>query len=302
MSYQADLRQRITDKIIAALREGCPPWKKPWTTGNSMPSNAISNRRYSGVNVMLLDLLALERGFSSNLWATYQQWASIGCQVQRRPDGIPQGQWGAKIVFCKPVTKVQKKDEGDEEKGKFFVLKEYTVFNLDQVEGPGLDKFRVEPVPTSIIDFAPADEAIKATMADIRYGGDKAFYRRDGDFIQIPHKNTFHAVHEWYATHFHELAHWAESRVEWKGSYALGELIAEISSCYIATELGVPQSDDLANHNAYLATWLKELSDDHGAIFRAAKCASSVSDYILAFSRPEYDEEDAEGVMEAVSQ
>ncbi len=299
MSYQTELRQRITDRIVAALKEGCPPWRKPWGTGTILPTNAVSNRRYSGVNLMLLDLIALERGFTSSLWATYQQWASIGCQVKRRPAGAPQGQWGATVVFCKPVTKVRKNDDGDEEKDKFFVLKEYTVFNLNQVEGPGLERFRVaQPGNASFVDYAPADEAIKATKADIRYGGGKAFYRRGDDFIQIPHKETFHDIHEWYATHFHELAHWAECRVGWKGSYALGELIAEIASCYLATELGVPQSDDLTNHHAYLASWLKELSDDHGAIFRAAKCASAVSDFILAFSRPDHGEEDAvEGAM-----
>ena len=74
-------------------------------------------------------------------------------------------------------------------------------------------------------------------------------------------------------------------RLGWKGSYALGELIAEIGACYLCAQLGVPCSDDLANHTAYLAVWLKELEDDPKVILKAASQASKATDFILSFSR-----------------
>lgn len=292
MSSQAVLRRTITDKIVEALREGCPPWRKPWADGRpARPANFTTRRRYSGINVMLLDLMALERGFSTNWWATYRQWQSVGCQVQKRPAGVRPGEWGTRVVFCRPIRKIEKSQDGTEKEHNYFVLREHVVFNLDQVTGTGVEEHRREAMARpEFPDFGPADRAIEATQADIRYYGNRAFYSRSGDFIQIPPRESFEDTHEWYATHFHELSHWSEGRVGWTGSYALGELVAEIASCYLATELGVPQSENLANHHAYLASWLQELEDDTGAIFKAAKTASAVTDFLLSFSRPEFVE------------
>ena len=55
------------------------------------------------------------------------------------------------------------------------------------------------------IDFEPAERAITATDADIRYIGDRAFYHRGGDYIQVPPKNKFPKANEFYSTCLHEL-------------------------------------------------------------------------------------------------
>ena len=138
-------------------------------------------------------------------------------------------------------------------------------------------------------DYEPADLAIAATGADIRHGGDRAFYRRslvDGsDFIQLPHQHTFSPAKEYYATALHELMHWSEQRLGWNGNYAEAELRAEIGACYALAELGVPQSDDLTNHQAYLENWLTALANDPRFIFSAATAASKGADFVLGFSR-----------------
>ncbi len=140
-------------------------------------------------------------------------------------------------------------------------------------------------------DFAPAEELIAATGAEIRYGGDRAYYCRKGDFIMLPPKATFDPPGAFYETVGHELAHWAESRTGWddrKQGYALGELVAEIASCYVAAELGIPQGEGLGNHAAYLRNWLDALKNDRNFIFTAAKQASKVTDFLLGFvKKPE---------------
>src|SRR6185437_5075518 len=104
--------------------------------------------------------------------------------------------------------------------------------------------------------------------------GDRAFYRRptengDGDFIMLPHKFLFFDEKEYYATALHEIGgHWTEKRLGWTGSYALGELRAEIASAYLLAELGVPQSDDLSNCQSYLSWWLAALKEDPSCILR----------------------------------
>lgn len=112
-------------------------------------------------------------------------------------------------------------------------------------------------------DFSEADAAIAATEADIRYGGNRAFYDPAADFIQMLLREQFGGA-EFHETIFHELVHWTEhpSRLDWnrsqqgKHAYSLGELIAEIGACYLCAELGVPTSENLDNHAAYLKSWL----------------------------------------------
>jgi antirestriction protein ArdC len=65
--------------------------------------------------------------------------------------------------------------------------------------------------------------------------------------------------------------------------YALGELAAEIASCYVAAELGVPQGEGLGNHAAYLRSWLDAMKGDRNYIFKASKQASKVTDFLLNF-------------------
>ncbi len=45
---------KITNQLIAALDQGTPPWRKPWNGTVSLPRNAVSNRAYTGVNVITL--------------------------------------------------------------------------------------------------------------------------------------------------------------------------------------------------------------------------------------------------------
>jgi len=66
----------------------------------------------------------------------------------------------------------------------------------------------------------------------------------------------------------------------------MGELVAEMSACFLAQELGIPNAESLDNHTAYLAGWLKSMRSDPAFIFKASTQASKVSDYLLSFVRP----------------
>ena len=173
----------------------------------------------------------------------------------------------------------------------------YTVFNVDQVEGD-FDHLRVGK---TIIDTNPietyeeADRTIAATGADIRYGGNQAFYSRAQDYIQVPLREQFTAA-EYYETVLHELCHWTEPehRLNWNRKdegYAMGELVAEMGSCFLASELGIPNAENLPNHVSYLQSWLKAMANDTRFIFQASSQASKAADFILSFSRVEEPEE-----------
>jgi antirestriction protein ArdC len=119
-------------------------------------------------------------------------------------------------------------------KDKFFFMRQFTVFNVEQTNG--LDKFRVgfgEPQDNATERYENADAVIDATGADIRYGGNQAFYSPSDDYVQLPMRSQFVSAESYYETTFHELCHWSECRVgfdraEAENSYAYAELVAEI--------------------------------------------------------------------------
>ena len=298
MANNSQIRTEITNRIVTALESGdLPPWRQPWNNDKNagFPKNIVSRRSYSGVNPLLLTVASDRHEFQSRWWATFKQWDELGGKVMRRPSHVRKGEWGTKIVFCSPVSKKKTNGDGEEVEDQFWMLKTYCVFNVDQVEGDHLDHLRVgheADTRNDINMFDEADAAIAATEADIRYGGNRAFYSPAGDYIQMPHRHQF-SVPEYYETLCHELVHWTEheSRLNWdraqqgEHAYALGELIAEIGACYLCAELGVPTGDRLDNHASYLKSWLSVMKQDAGFIFRATRQASKATDYVLSFSR-----------------
>lgn len=291
MATQNELRRKITDEFIEALEKGgLPPWRMGWTVhpnGKGMPANAATGRNYNGINVLLLQLHARRYGLTSRFYGTWNQWKQLGCSVKPRPAGVEPGQWGVQIIFFKPVGRKETDEETGESKAiKFPVMRSFVVFGADQVEGAERWQVPTMSDADTFPGYEPAETAIEATNADIRFGGNRAFYSPAHDYIQCPPKGQFIDVKEYYGTLFHELAHWSESRLNWKGDYPSGELRAEIAAAFASAELGVPQSDDLTNVNAYLKSWLSALKDDPRYIFTASAAASRAADHILSFSRP----------------
>src|SRR5437588_3741657 len=202
MATQSEIRARITNQIVEALRTGqLPPWRRPWREGvnSGMPSNAVSKKGYRGINVLLLSC----QPYGSRWWATYRQWRDLGCQVRK-------DEKATRIVFWKPIEKQVVNDAGEMESEAYLLLREYCVFNVEQVEGKGVAKFLDQPSSSGreFVDFVPAEEAIQATGADILFADGKAFYNPLVDYIQVPPKSSFENQVGYYATLAHELAHW----------------------------------------------------------------------------------------------
>jgi antirestriction protein ArdC len=307
MPSQKQIREEITARIIQALENGVRPWRRPWniSPNSGRPSNIISHRLYQGINPLLLELHNMRFNLRSRWWGTFRQWSDLGCTVKKRPADVEPGHWGCNVILWKPFTKkVRATDAGEEEEHDFLMMRYFTVFSADQVEGKAAERFQVHDEPaTGVVmpNFGPAEELIVSTGAEIRHGGDRAYYCRPlpegtwpnhkiGDYICIPPKHRFNPVGAYYETVLHELGHWAEVRTGWKHyeeGYGMGELAAEITASYLSTELGVPQAETLDNHAAYVQSWLKEMKNDPAYVFRASTQASKAADYLLAFVRKE---------------
>jgi len=300
MPNQNEIREKITHTIIEALEKGgLPPWRQPWLNDKNagIPENVVSKKQYRGINPLLLAVGSMRHNFQSKWWATFKQWQELGGQVMRRPNDVEPGEWGTTIIFYKPLQILEEDEDGEKKQKTIYMLRTYTVFNIDQVAGECLNHLRVgHSVATDtdcIVNYENADRVIEATGADIRYGGNQAYYNRRGDFIQVPLREQFTAA-EYYETVFHEIVHWAEhpTRLDsYKaGCYAFNELVAELGSIFVASELRIPTAETLPNHASYLDHWLRAMKSDPKFIFQAASQASKAADFILSFSRVEQPE------------
>ena len=125
----ADLYERITQQIIAAVEAGAGEYRMPWNSGGAIgtPMNAVSGRSYRGVNTLLLWAAASQAGYGTGEWATYRQWAARGARVRK-------GQRATTVLLWKPVDRRSAAEEGDSAERR-LVARAFQVFNADQVDG-----------------------------------------------------------------------------------------------------------------------------------------------------------------------
>ncbi|MBI4614791.1 MAG: DUF1738 domain-containing protein [Planctomycetes bacterium] len=283
-----DIYQEVTNRIVEALERSVVPWVRPWRSGCGAQRNEATGRPYSGVNTILLWLTQTERGYSSSEWYTYRQAKELGGQVCR-------GERGTRIVFFSPVeiTERVKHEDGREEevRRRIPVARSYYVFNRGQINGlPKPETTEDRPEPERI---AAVDGFVARVGAQIRHGGDRAFYCTTEDYIQVPPLALFESAEAYHATVLHETIHWTgvESRLAREfgkrfgdDAYAVEELVAELGSAFACEGLGI---SGRLRHAEYLASWLKILKADKRAIFTAARRAQESHEFLrgLAGSR-----------------
>jgi len=289
---RTNLYEQITNRIIAELEAGRVPWVQPWGSSAAsigMPYNAVSDRRYSGINVLTLWDVIVSRGFTSHAFLTFRQALALGGHVRR-------GEQGIGVIYTRrfiPKEERRRADNEDRESsGGIPFLKWFTVFSVEQCEGlPERICEPPPPIPEGLI-LPQAEALIEATGADFRIGGPSAYYSPRHDYVQVPRPDDFHDPVNWHRTAFHELGHWVggvarldRDQTGSFGSVAYGkeELIAEMTGAFVCAALGITPT---VRHADYLGSWLEIIREDSRAILRAASAASKAADYLLAF-RPD---------------
>lgn len=280
------LHDNVTNRIIEQLEQGCFPWVQPWASSGGtplgLPQNAATGRIYSGINILLLWSAAIEQGRPSQRWLTFKQALALGGAVRK-------GEKGTMVVYADtfvPKAELEKVAASGEDARRIGFLKRFTVFHVEQCDGlpadpdAALPPGRTEPLPH-------VEAVIAATGADIRIGGDMAFYSPSHDFIQVPPQEAYFEPINWFRTKLHELGHWTghPSRLnrDFSGkrggeAYAREELVAELGSAFLCAELGVAPT---VRHADYLGAWLEVLKADNRAIFQAASLASKAANFVM---------------------
>jgi len=305
---RANLYDEITGRIIAELEAGRLPWVQPWGTSGvaapiALPKNAATGRRYSGINVLILWGAVVKRGYAGQSWLTFRQALALGGSVRK-------GERGTTVVYADrfiPGEERQRAQETGKDARAIHFLKRFTVFNVEQCDGlPPELAATAPPADTSLIE--PRIQALIATSgADLRIGGERAYYDVLGDYIRVPPPQAYFQSIDWHRTALHELGHWTghSSRLGREiansfGSkkYAQEELVAEMTAAFSCAALGIVPT---VRHADYIGSWLEVLREDNRAIVRAASAASKATDFLLAFA-PETDAiNDGAEAAEAVS-
>jgi antirestriction protein ArdC len=293
--HPRDHYTEITDQIIAALEAGTPPWRQPWDSakarGPSMPQNAVTGARYRGINVLTLGMSPLAFTTSDPRWATYKQ-------AQERKWQVRKGARGVTGFFYKRIEVDRGEGGGSgegREGGKWFpLLRSFTLFHASQIDGlPAYCPPDIEQAPWRAPDAA--ETIVRNSRAEVRIGGDRAFYSTLTDHVQMPPQHAFRSPAAWSSVQLHELGHWsgAVNRLNRDLSgrfgselYSQEELRVELAQMMVCAELGI-QDCDFANGAAYIAHWVAKLRDDKKEIFRAAADAQRIADYLLSF-HPDY--------------
>ena len=274
-----DIHTEITNRIVAALEKGPGRFELPWTkmVSRQAPKNATTGKTYRGINWLMLTIIAEEQAYPTSQWATFKQWQQAGAKVRK-------GEKGAPIVFYKQLEITNDKSESVSEieasdTRKIGFAKASWCFNAAQVEGYEVEQ-PIELVNPSCFDkLVNVETMIEATRADIRYGGDRAFYRRDEDFIQIPDKSRFVGTatmtgqEAFYSTICHELVHHsgAPHRLNReKGKrfcdrpYCFEELIATLGEAFLCVELGITPTER-EDHAQYIGQYVQLMKADRWA-------------------------------------
>ena len=280
-----DIYQAITDKVVADLERGVRPWNKPWTAGGNggLPLRAIG-KPYRGINVLLLWIEAALKGYASPVWMTFNQARAIGANVRK-------GEKGSMVVYANSITKTQTDDAtGEDSERRIPFLKSYTVFNLAQIENLPAG-WNITAPASRLGDsdrIASAESFFKATGAEVRHGGTRAYYAPALDAITMPPFAAFESAERYYSVLGHECIHWTahETRIDRsiqnvKGSdaYAREELVAELGAAFLCADLGL-SDEPREDHASYLASWLQVLKEDKRAIVAAAAAAQRATNYL----------------------
>jgi antirestriction protein ArdC len=224
--------------------------------------------------------MAANAGYRTPRYLTFKQALDLGGNVRK-------GEHGTKVYFVKQLQVADR--NGEEGKTRIVpMMREYTVFNVDQCEGLPDRVLTLGEVKVRNTDRRDAtiDEFLGSSGVEIREGMGEAYYRPGADFISLPSFVAFKSAATFYATAFHELGHAKghKSRLDrdlrsrfGEKAYAAEELIAELCAAFLCAEFSL---DGELRHAVYIQSWIGLLKIDCRAFFTACSKAQAAADYL----------------------
>lgn len=296
-----EYRTEMAETFANVLEEKGLSWKKEWNgMGGGAPHNGVTKAFYRGCNAFWLSLIAMVKGYTDPRWVTMHQIMDENKKYH------PNEKWhlkkGSKATYVeywfpydvknrKAVTWDDYHNEladGRSEK-EFTLSTRYTaVFNAHDVEG--MSEIQIDQKH----DIS-ADELIQKLSEGMGVeifidGGDQAYYSPSQDKIHLPIPEVFHSEYAFNATALHELSHSTghptrlnrpQSAFFGTDQYAYEELVAEMCSCFMGSELKMEATQEhIENHKAYVQSWIGAIREKPETLIKAIKDAQAAANYM----------------------
>lgn len=290
-------REDVAKMFVDALKEDPIEFVRGWDFTSTCPENAFTGKRYKGINLIYLSIIARQRGYNDHRWMTFKQITDKGYHLTA-------GSKGTKVEYWLPYDHKEKKwatwsefrdnadkklDDGSERYS--LKVRYYTVFNASMIEG-------IEPIELDYKKHDIDEEELIERIADgigvtieEQENSNSAYYAPAIDTIVLPEKEQFYTQEDYVRTALHEIGHSTghESRLnrDMKNSfgteeYAYEELVAEITSAMMGEFIEEPVTEHIINqHKAYVQSWASAIENDKNFLFKAIKDAESAADYII---------------------
>jgi len=256
--------QNINKIVVDDLRQGNIPWKTFHLGFPTVatPSNVLTNKKYGGINPILLQISAQKHNFNrSRYWGSLYQWQGVQCRVP----------------FGQEPTLIFVYQEFEREGKRFKLPSTIKVFNTDQAFGSTIGDFmavnerRISSVKFN--DYSQIESLIGKSGVLIKEGLTPLYY--DGT-ITMPPRSYFKDDAQYWSTYLHELCHHWELKVGFMGDGLQRELVAEIATGYLEGILGLVQCTDRENHDKYLNQWLDEADKNPKYLTQSASVATRI--------------------------
>ena len=276
----SDFFKDLTARILAALREGVVPWRRPWPPWTPTRYTGLP---FTGTNSLVLSLTADARSYANPFWLTRAQGRRCGARVL-------DGEEGTRVLRPLPFS-VPDRGKGARPRPPIPLMERYEVFNGEQFDRLP-PRFRVDedsPAPGPGDRIAAAEAFFGAVGAKIVPGGDRATYNRAEDIIRMPIFSSFNDPLLYYSTLAHEAIHWTGHRSRMRREfgirfgdpvYAFEEIVAELGASFVMGRLGLPCLIE-RDHAPYVGHWIAALENDERAIHRAASHAQRAADFLV---------------------
>lgn len=294
-TFQAQFEEeavKIANKIIHQIEEGAGKFEMPWHKGIPFALNRFTGNMYSGMNQLRLWETCQANEYPRNYWATFYQWAKLGGKVIAGSRSTKIGVVYEKKLMANPNQMSLPNIPAAPYQVKKY-MRFFSVFNMAQVAGHNLDQPDLFSTPQAGLDAIIA--FIDKIRAKIKVGGDRAFYNRSDDYIQMPDKARFNELNgrnyeeAYHSVLLHELIHWTghstrcnrkDISPEKNVRYAFEELVAELGSAMLSTYFNqeiYPRKE----HAQYIEIWLGILKKDFSYFYQAQNQAINAINWLF---------------------
>lgn len=291
------VREELSQRFVEALNMGELPWHSCWQ--QAVPQNAVTGRKYHGLNALWLSYLAEKQGWTDRRWATYKQASEKDWQVRKGEKASYVEYWAyydkekKKLLSWPDARRIFQEDAAYAEKNLQLSSRVFAVFNGAQIDGiPEIPQSRGTDIGTI---RQQRDTLISNMGFGYREQGQSAYYSLDSDTVTLPPEASFDSAYGYMATFLHECGHASghPDRLNrdltggfGSESYAKEELRAEIASAFTAQALGLTVNEqdrelETRQHMAYVQNWAQAIKDAPEELFKALKDAEKISDYLI---------------------